>query len=57
MAPTVQPPPLLPDEPPGHPTATPLATILGQLSDLIYGIALSKTEAAKSALISLTILH
>ncbi|KAF8499371.1 hypothetical protein JB92DRAFT_3124942 [Gautieria morchelliformis] len=57
MAPTVQPPPSLPDEPPGHLAAAPLATILGKLSDLIYGISLPKTKAAKSATISLDALH
>ena len=57
MAPMVQPPPLLPVEPPGHLTAAPLATILGKLSDLIYGIALPKTKGTKSATISLAALH
>ena len=57
MAPTVQPPLSLPVEPSGHLTAAPLATILGQLSDLICGIALPKTKAAKSATISLAALH
>jgi hypothetical protein len=54
MAPTVQPPPSLPDETLGHSTAISLATTLEQLSDLIHGITLPKTKAAKSATISLS---
>ena len=57
MAPTVQPPPSLPIEPSGHLIATPLASILGQLNGMIFGIALPKTKAAKLATISLAALH
>jgi hypothetical protein len=57
MAPTVEPPPSLPDETPGHSTAVSLATTLEQLSDLIYGLTLPKNKAAKSATMSLHALH
>ena len=58
MAPTVQPPPPpLLDKPPGHRATAPLAAVLRQLNELLFGIALPKTKSAKLVSLSLDVLH